>query len=405
MMTKDEFVGETVGPSAEFIDQVKDALEHLYDFSYLQRHPLADQLQPAANTGGGSAPQPLRRELMAAIETLNPGEDASFLSPQARLYNLLHLRYVEAMRIQEVANELNISVRQTHRDLRRGEESVAAILWTQRKMAPAEEPRAFQLSSIQEEMSRLETNPQPTDLAALLQRAKSAVEPLAWQRSINFKLRMLTESEVIAVDPVVAHQILVNLFTHAITQAQPGDLWLTFERGEGGVWLALHYLPKPETNDLSVASPVVLHLIERLGWKIEQIDESVSARVVKLQMTVDSPIILVVDDNEGLVELLARYLTGHAYRVTAAASGEEGLKLAQQLTPDAIILDIMMPEMDGWEFLQRLRIHSQTAAIPVIICSVFNEPELAYALGASIVLAKPVRKDEVLAALQELKIV
>jgi CheY-like chemotaxis protein len=65
----------------------------------------------------------------------------------------------------------------------------------------------------------------------------------------------------------------------------------------------------------------------------------------------------------------------------------------------------MMPEMDGWELLQRLRTAPQTAATPVIICSVFNDPELAYSLGASLFLPKPVKRDEVLAALCQLDIV
>ena len=110
-------------------------------------------------------------------------------------------------------------------------------------------------------------------------------------------------------------------------------------------------------------------------------------------------------NNEGLVELLQRYLAGYAFRVIAAASGEEGLRLAQGLTPDAIVLDVMMPGMDGWEFLQRLRGRPQMVTTPVIICSVINDPELAYSLGASLFLPKPVSRDDVLAALREVGIV
>ncbi len=62
----------------------------------------------------------------------------------------------------------------------------------------------------------------------------------------------------------------------------------------------------------------------------------------------------------------------------------------------------MMPEMDGWELLQRLNTHPQTADIPVIICSVINDPDLAYSLGASLFLPKPVSRAGVLEALRQL---
>jgi CheY-like chemotaxis protein len=89
----------------------------------------------------------------------------------------------------------------------------------------------------------------------------------------------------------------------------------------------------------------------------------------------------------------------------AASSGREGLQLAEELSPDAIILDIMMPEIDGWEVLQTLRMRARTAATPIIICSVVNDPELAYSLGVSLFIPKPVSRDKILTALRELNVV
>jgi len=65
----------------------------------------------------------------------------------------------------------------------------------------------------------------------------------------------------------------------------------------------------------------------------------------------------------------------------------------------------MMPDMHGWAVLQELRAHRHTAQIPVIICSVINNPDLARALGAALFLPKPVRQDDILAALAQLGIV
>jgi CheY-like chemotaxis protein len=110
--------------------------------------------------------------------------------------------------------------------------------------------------------------------------------------------------------------------------------------------------------------------------------------------------VLVIDDNAGLIELLQRYLTGEPYEVMGASDGREGLFLASERRPDVIVLDIMMPQQDGWEVLQRLKTQEKTRDIPVIVCSVLNDPELAFSLGACEFLAKPVTRDRLLTALK-----
>lgn len=399
-------VEQTGTPPEDFVDQVKDALEHMYDFPRLHNHPLVNWYDMQA--GSTQTPgQQLRRELVSAIEALNPGADVPFRSPHGRLYNVLHLRYVEGLTVQETAHELGISERQTYRDLRRGEESVADVLWRRQRQTPAapEEPRAINLSSLQAEMARLETHPRPTDVRELLQQAQKAVDILAQQHNIRFKVDAPEEPVVISTDPVVAHQVLVNLFSQTIKQAQPSRLNLTLMPGPDGPRLVLAYTPKPEAAGPPDTNPVAAYLADRLGWTVNRSQPAGPAREIILRMAAGGPTVLVVDDNEGLVELLSRYLSGHACRVSAAASGQEGLKRVQELLPNAIILDVMMPEMDGWEFLQRLRANPQTASIPVIICSVFNDPELAYSLGASLILPKPVSRQDVLAALRQLGVV
>ena len=170
---------------------------------------------------------------------------------------------------------------------------------------------------------------------------------------------------------------------------------------EKQVSLTLRYIPEPESVHTPAISNVVKQLAYRLGWTVKQEDQSGNACTVRLLMTTQCPTVLVIDDNEGLVKLLDSYLTGQACQVISAASGPEGLRLAQEQGPDAIVLDVMIPEMDGWEVLQRLHNHPQTASIPIIICSVLDSPELAYSLGASLFLSKPIGRDDILNALHE----
>ena len=116
-------------------------------------------------------------------------------------------------------------------------------------------------------------------------------------------------------------------------------------------------------------------------------------------------LVLVVDDEDMTRQMIAMFLKMDGLDTIEAEDGVEALKQVSKHQPDAIILDVMMPEMDGWEFLQRLRGMPHLADTPVIICSVFNDPELAYSLGASANLPKPVSRPDVLSVLHQLGVV
>ena len=88
--------------------------------------------------------------------------------------------------------------------------------------------------------------------------------------------------------------------------------------------------------------------------------------------------------------------------VLTARNGFDALEVVAAEPPDLILLDVMMPGMDGWEVLQRLRTHPQTEALPIIVCSIFHDPELAYSLGATLVLPKPISQVKLLEALGEI---
>jgi CheY-like chemotaxis protein len=209
----------------------------------------------------------------------------------------------------------------------------------------------------------------------------------------------------LSTDPVVAEQVLVHTLSRIVHQSCPGELELALASRPGWASLELRCVPEPAAASAPVVDLVIAQLVDRLGWTVRQEDKATGTRVVTLRMTARGPTVLVIDDNEGLVELLVRYLTDQACRVVAATSGQEGLRLAGEAPPDAIVLDVMMPGMQGWEFLQRLRNQPRLHRIPVIVCSIINNPDLAYSLGASLFLPKPVSRRDVLEALRQVGVV
>jgi CheY-like chemotaxis protein len=114
------------------------------------------------------------------------------------------------------------------------------------------------------------------------------------------------------------------------------------------------------------------------------------------------PLVLVVEDDPRALDLLRLYLTGAGFQVAVAHDGVEGLALARRLHPDAIALDIILPRLDGWEFLARAKADPDLADIPVLIVSMLDERGKGFALGAADYLVKPVSRDRVLAALRRL---
>jgi CheY-like chemotaxis protein len=110
--------------------------------------------------------------------------------------------------------------------------------------------------------------------------------------------------------------------------------------------------------------------------------------------------VLVVDDEEPVRDLMQRFLVKEGFRVVTAPGGEEGLRLARELKPDAITLDVMMPGMDGWAVLAALKADPETADIPVVMVTIVDDKNMGYALGATDYLTKPVDRNRLLAILE-----
>lgn len=103
--------------------------------------------------------------------------------------------------------------------------------------------------------------------------------------------------------------------------------------------------------------------------------------------------ILVIDDDASVRDLMSRFLAKMGFHVVAAANGEEGMRLARQVHPLVITLDVVMPESDGWTVLKKLKSDSALSEIPVIMVTIVDNEAMALDLGASNYLIKPVDRD------------
>jgi signal transduction histidine kinase/DNA-binding response OmpR family regulator len=111
--------------------------------------------------------------------------------------------------------------------------------------------------------------------------------------------------------------------------------------------------------------------------------------------------VLVIDDDSAVREMLQRYLSKEGFQVTTASTGSAGVRLAKEIKPQAITLDVMMPGMDGWAVLTTLKADPELADIPVIMLTIIEDRSLGYALGAADYLIKPVERERLLEVLRQ----
>jgi signal transduction histidine kinase/DNA-binding response OmpR family regulator len=164
-----------------------------------------------------------------------------------------------------------------------------------------------------------------------------------------------------------------------------GSLWVESEPGSGSTFIFT--LPVRQAAVSETAGP------EPALAKAETAPEARASKAAPAT-------VLLIEDDPRSVELLTLYLEGDGFEVVACGDGLAGMKVARRLRPDAIVLDIMLPDLSGWDFLGLVKGDETTARIPVVIVSMLDERGKGLALGAADYLVKPVSRDDLLATLR-----
>jgi len=139
----------------------------------------------------------------------------------------------------------------------------------------------------------------------------------------------------------------------------------------------------------------------RLPAKVAVLKTETSSDPKSVPPVDDAATVLVIDDDPSVRDMMKRFLGKEGFQVETVASGEDGLKFAGELHPDAITLDVMMPGMDGWAVLTKLKSDPELADIPVIMLTIVDDKNMGYALGASDYMTKPIDKNRLVSVLMK----
>jgi CheY-like chemotaxis protein len=228
------------------------------------------------------------------------------------------------------------------------------------------------------------------------------VERLATQRGVEVVFARPATAASVLGEHVVLRQAVVGALVYAIRRAA--------ERS-----IAVSVIPGPEWSaiDVRFRGPAQLGDSRAADGELEDVRRLLRTQRADLALRAESGAlvvglvlraapsrrILVVDDNPDMRQLYRRYLRGSVYDVAEASSGDAALRLLDELRPSGIILDVMLPVRDGWDVLQALRGQRHARELPILVCTVLQQRELAMSLGATDFLAKPITQRALLEAL------
>jgi len=396
----------------EFVESLTDAYEHLYDLVYLRSQPLLAMLVPGENRK--ETTWQLHHLLITALDELDPGPQAPVFSREWRRHRLMMAHYVDGLAPQAVADMLAISRRHYYREHESALKAVASILWsryTTMQSAPlqpatAEPDLTKRLELIRVEAARAAQLERQTLLNEVIDSALALLAENLAQHRIEVQYSAGTNR--LSSDGRLLRQLILALLSYLVEQTADTVLCISERVSNAHVEIAF-------TTAAGLRPGVPANTGERLmglmelammsGATLETITSGSQIDGFKVQLSLQSerPTILVIDDNRDTLELFSRYLEANGYTAASAATAAQALQLAQTSRLFAIILDLMMPEQDGWDLLQHFLNHAGTQTIPVIICSILRQKELALSLGAAAFLQKPVVEDLLIATLESLK--
>lgn len=298
------------------------------------------------------------------------------------------------------------------------------------------------------EAGRMDLYLETFDVAALVGDVVALVQPLVAHNDNTLSVRCADGIGAMRADVTKVRQALFNLLSNATKFTERGTVSLTVSRGPvggvesvtfavadsgigmspeqmgrlfqafaqadssttrkyGGTGLGLaisRHFCRMMGGDITVESEVGKGSTFTIRLPAEVAAPATSPEAVPMPTAAPqpdgAPTLLVIDDDATARELMLRFLATEGFRIATASSGADGLRLAKELHPDAITLDVLMPGMDGWAVLSALKADPELADIPVIMLTILEEKSVAYSLGASEYLTKPIDRGRLAAVLE-----
>jgi len=393
----------------QFREELREALAHLHHPDY-RPPPL---LRSVLSRTSGDEASPVQSVILHAIRRLEPQPDVAPDARARRDFDVLHNRFVVGLTQEQAAEKMHMSERSMRRAQREATHTLACFLWEGRlahEMAlPAtaeaevggDDALASWRSQVRQDLASLQTG-RPgsvSHVAECIAHSSQLVRDLLARYSVELRVEPPPSDVAVPVHPALLRQVLIAAIGQLARSALPGPLTLCAVAQDDQVHLTLSAQAAPEAGP-----PDVTFAAEILALQGGTIEAHLAGCEITMHIrlpAVGTVNVLVIDDNVDLLYFYRRCARGTRYHMLHAPEGQRTLDAIVALRPDVIILDILLPDADGWELLAGLRSHPLAQRIPVIICSIVREEELAQAFGAALYLPKPVDCAQLIQALDQ----
>lgn len=382
-----------------FENLVKDALTNMFDYAALEAHPLIEAGIKPPQDFKGSRGDYLKRVLLDCINSLKPGDiEFDFFSIEWRSFVILSQRYIDNVSSLELAKKLLLGERQIRRSQKKAIRAVALILWDQLNSQKDSHPDETETNGFVISWEIINLNQIVQSIISLFQNNFE-------REAIQVVFVPSHESLTVNSDRIILRQIIIQVFNLLLQKSNCRQLHIRLEQEQNDVVLQFDLPDDSFEMDQFLASltsqeNMIHQWLHDLNIQLGGKRSATGFHLVVRFIDQEKKLILVVDDQEPALKMYERYLSKTNYKVFGLSRATKVLYTALELKPALILLDIMMPNLDGWEVLQSLRLNEKTKRIPIIVCSAWGEADLAKSLGADHFLKKPIIQKELLEILQ-----
>lgn len=291
---------------------------------------------------------------------------------------------------------------------------------------------------------KMELQLEKISIGDVINSALTTVSGLVKDKPIELVQNIPTDLPAVNADEIRINQVLINLLSNAVKFTEKGNITIEAARtmspeghpelmvtvADTGIGIALEDQiklfqrfsqvddsPTRKTGGTGLGLSICRSLIELHGGRIGLLKSEVDkGSTFFFTLPLDEPkpeldidqlahennVILSIDDDAQVIALYERYLQSSGYVVIPETHPENAVERAIELNPMAITLDIMMPNKDGWQVMRELKRNDKTRDIPILICSILEEEEKGFSLGATDYLVKPFVQDDLIKALQRI---
>lgn len=391
----------------EFEIQLQNILNHFYNPIF---HPN-DQVFKILGAHPAQGMESVRQVIKERIDDLRPSEGTPTGAISRRFYEILNYRYLDALSQEKASFQLGMTSRNLRRYQQQAIHLLASRIWDayisgNLNTDPLIEDTMSVIPerpTILHEIDVLQRN-SPGAIAKIgesVEHVRIISRAAVNARPITFIADGIGPDLSVRVHPSVLDQIFLSTIELLAQNIADSEIRISAKQQGNRVEVTLIAAQRFAAAPFTI-SGLVPEVLELIGGSQSIVQNGQDVQISFWFPAVTHVPVLLIDDNPDFLHLFQRYTQNTRYIMHNIREGARLQEALKDIHPQIIVLDVLLPDMDGWQLLIALQNPIYGQPVPVVICSAVGQKELAYSLGARSYLSKPVSRSQFLSTLDSL---